>query len=85
MGERSSSSGGGIGLSTAIFLIFLTLKLLNIEPVASWSWIWVFSPLWIGFALIIFILVFAGSSIGIFSLFDKLSAGRKIKLKDEDD
>ena len=51
MSSSSSSSSGGIGLVGAVFLLFLTLKLTGIEPVASWSWWWVTSPLW-GTALI---------------------------------
>jgi len=35
-----------------LFLIFLTLKLAEIGPVANWSWWWVTSPLWIPLALI---------------------------------
>ena len=34
----------GLGFGTILFLIFLTLKLTNN---IAWSWLWVFSPLWI--------------------------------------
>lgn len=30
-------------------IVFITLKLCN---VISWSWLWVLSPLWIGFAVV---------------------------------
>jgi hypothetical protein len=43
---------GGLGIGTILFLIFLTLKLAEVGPVAQWSWWWVTSPLWIPFALI---------------------------------
>jgi len=33
-------------LATAVFLIFLVLKLIGI---ITWSWIWIFAPLWIPF------------------------------------
>jgi hypothetical protein len=36
-----------LGLGTILFLIFLTLKLAGIGVVATWSWWWVTSPLWI--------------------------------------
>ncbi len=36
-----------IGLVGCLFLIFLVLKLCH---VINWSWIWIFSPLWIGLA-----------------------------------
>jgi small Trp-rich protein len=35
-----------------LFLIFLTLKLAEVGPVADWSWWWVTSPLWIPLALV---------------------------------
>jgi len=40
-----------IGLGTIVFAIFLFLKLAGIGAVATWSWLWVTSPLWIGLAL----------------------------------
>ena len=44
----------GISLSMIVFIIFLVLKLTdNID----WSWIWVLSPLWIGFAIAIIIII----------------------------
>ena len=46
--SNNSNSGGGIGLCGIIFIILLTLKLLE---VISISWWWVFSPLIIGFAI----------------------------------
>jgi len=49
-GKKSSR---GIGLCTGTFLVFAILKLTQIGLVASWSWWWVFSPLWIPIALII--------------------------------
>jgi hypothetical protein len=33
-----------IGFGPALFLLFLTLKLLGI---VGWSWVWVTAPLWI--------------------------------------
>ena len=43
---------GGLGIGTVLFLIFLTLKLAEVGPVADWSWWWVTSPLWIPLALV---------------------------------
>lgn len=40
-----------LGFCTILFLIFLTLKLAGIGVVAAWSWVWVFSPLWIPLAI----------------------------------
>lgn len=39
-----------MGFSSALTLVFITLKLTNY---INWPWIWVFSPLWIGIGLII--------------------------------
>ena len=51
MNDKKATSGG-LGISTVLFLIFLTLKLAEVGPVAKWSWWWVTSPLWIPFAFI---------------------------------
>lgn len=37
-------TSGGIGLTGAVFLVFLTLKLLG---AIDWSWWWVTAPLWV--------------------------------------
>ena len=57
MSDKKTISGIGIG--TVLFLIFLTLKLAEIGPVANWSWWWVTSPLWIPLALVIAIVAIA--------------------------
>ena len=51
----SKNSSGGIGIATVLFLIFLVLKL---TKMITWSWWWVFSPLWIcvGVVLVVFVL-----------------------------
>jgi hypothetical protein len=46
LNETTKSKGGFSGI--LLFLIFLVLKLTN---QIDWSWWWVTSPLWIGFAL----------------------------------
>lgn len=48
-----------IGLCGAIFLIFLTLKLVGVDPVAGWSWWWVTAPIWIPLAIAFFLLLLA--------------------------
>jgi hypothetical protein len=49
MSDKKTTSGVGVG--TVLFLVFLTLKLAEVGPVANWSWWWVTSPLWIPLAL----------------------------------
>jgi len=54
----SDSSGGsnGIGLDTAIGLLFVGLKL---GGVIAWSWWWVLAPFWVPLALLVVIAVIA--------------------------
>lgn len=56
MSSSSSSSGGGIGFGGLLTIVFIVLKLTGY---ISWSWWWVLSPIWIGFAL--FILIFGAA------------------------
>ena len=56
MSESGNASGGGIGIGTLLFVVFLILKLCD---KIDWSWWWVTSPLWIPAALII-VIVFIG-------------------------
>ena len=51
MSDKKATTGG-LGIGTVLFLIFLTLKLAEVGPVAKWSWWWVTSPLWIPLALV---------------------------------
>ncbi len=48
----NKTTNKGLGLGTILFLIFLTLKLAELGPVAKWSWWWVTSPLWIPLAFV---------------------------------
>jgi len=54
----SKSTSGGIGFTSLLAIVFITLKLTN---VIDWSWWWVLSPLWIPAVIlaIAFIIVFA--------------------------
>jgi hypothetical protein len=56
MNEEKQS--GGLGFGTILFLIFLTLKLSGLGVVATWSWWWIFSPIWITLVLAILLAVF---------------------------
>ena len=46
----SGSSGGGVGFTGLLTILFVTLKLTNN---IAWSWWWVLSPVWISAAIII--------------------------------
>ena len=58
MSSSSSSSngvrGGGIGFCGLLTIVFIVLKLLG---KISWSWVWVLSPLWISWAVILVVLL----------------------------
>jgi hypothetical protein len=53
--ENTKSSG--ISLTMVLFIVFLILKLTNN---IDWSWWWVTSPLWIGLAIVIAVLLIVG-------------------------
>lgn len=46
-----SAKSSGLGCLAVVGIVFIVLKLLEIQPVASWSWLWVLCPFWIGLAL----------------------------------
>tara|TARA_Y100000389_G_scaffold200373_1_gene240641 strand:+ start:641 stop:850 length:210 start_codon:yes stop_codon:yes gene_type:complete len=50
---NNSKISSGMGLSGMIFIVFLILKLAGIGQVATWSWWWVTSPLWISSAIVV--------------------------------
>jgi hypothetical protein len=47
MSKATKVLDSGITLLSGVFLVFLILKLSGISIVATWSWWWVFAPLWI--------------------------------------
>jgi len=58
--ENSKTKTGTGGICTIIFIVFLILKLVGVGSVATWSWWWVTSPLWLPLvAIISFYLVLA--------------------------
>jgi len=65
MANNAKSTGTGLSLSTGIFLVFLILKLADIGTVATWSWWWVTSPLWIPLGILLGILAICGIGLGI--------------------
>lgn len=51
--SSSSSSTGGIGFAGLLTILFIGLKLTGF---ISWSWLWVLSPIWISFLVVISII-----------------------------
>lgn len=52
--RSSSTTGGGIGFTSALQLAFIILKLCG---VIKWSWLWVLSPTWISIIIAITIIL----------------------------
>ena len=52
----SSSSSSGVGFPGLLAVLFIGLKL---GGIINWSWWWVLSPLWIGFAIVAVVLIIA--------------------------
>ena len=50
----ATASGGGIGFTGLLAIVFIVLKLCGI---ISWSWLWVLSPIWISWILFLIMLV----------------------------
>jgi hypothetical protein len=69
MSDNKKVTGNGIGVGTVLFLIFLTLKLAGIGQVATWSWWWVTSPLWIPIVIVLGVAAIALLLAGIVNLF----------------
>lgn len=59
---NSTSASSGVGLSTVLGAIFITLKLVH---VIAWPWVWVLSPLWIPWAIVLVILLVLGIVAGV--------------------
>lgn len=54
MAKSSSSGSGGIGFAGLLTIVFITLKLLD---KIDWSWWWVLAPMWIGFVVLIAVVI----------------------------
>lgn len=50
MSKTSSSSSSGIGFVGLLAIVFIVLKLIG---QIDWPWVWVLSPIWISFTLMI--------------------------------
>lgn len=55
--SNSSSSSSGIGFCGLLTVLFVGLKLTNH---IAWSWWWVLSPLWVGLAILLIVVLVLG-------------------------
>jgi len=69
MSEHYSSSGG-VGFVGLLTIAFIVLKLCG---VITWSWLWVFSPMWLTLLFVMVVLLFAGIVLLFCSLFGKVT------------
>ena len=54
--DNNTTTTGGVGICTVLFLMFFILKLTgNI----TWSWLWVLAPIWIPLSLALVIIIIA--------------------------
>jgi hypothetical protein len=54
MGEDKIVVKSGTSLSTILTIIFVVLKLCGI---IKWSWLWVLSPIWISWTLVLIVCI----------------------------
>lgn len=54
MRESKSNISSGLGVPSVLTIIFIVLKCLGI---INWSWWWVLSPVWISWAIVLFVVL----------------------------
>lgn len=62
--SNEKGSSGGIGFFGLLAVLFIGLKL---GGILQWSWIWVLSPLWLGFIILLAIIIICGILTVIFN------------------
>jgi ABC-type nickel/cobalt efflux system permease component RcnA len=66
----NSDNTGGVGFAGLLTLIFITLKLTGH---ITWGWLWVLSPIWISFGLVLAVFLVALLAIGFINAVGALS------------
>ena len=56
MRDRNRGASSNLGFTSALQIVFITLKLCK---VIDWPWVWVLSPTWVSLGIIIFIFALA--------------------------
>lgn len=69
--KSSSSSSSGMSVLGLLGVVFVTLKLLGITAVASWSWWWVTMPFWGGLAVFLSVMVLGLVVVAVLSIVSK--------------
>jgi len=71
MSEKTVVQRNGMGALGLLGVVFVTLKLLGITAVATWSWWLVTMPFWIGLAIVLSIFLVGAVAVGILALVSK--------------
>jgi hypothetical protein len=64
--QKGQASSGGVGVLGLLGVVFITLKLIGVTEVATWSWWWVTAPLW-GGAVLVLLIVAICIAIGVWA------------------
>lgn len=69
--SSESKSSSGVSVLGLLGVVFVTLKLLGITEVATWSWWLVLMPFWISIAIALAVVALAGLAGLIAGLFSR--------------
>lgn len=71
MSDKTVVQRGGTNVLGLLGIVFVTLKLLGITAVATWSWWWVTAPFWGVLAIVLVILALMALGLGVAAIFSK--------------
>lgn len=71
MSNKTEVNSSGVSILGLLGVVFVTLKLLGITAVATWSWWWVTAPFWGGLAVVLSLLLVIGVVAGLVAIFSK--------------
>lgn len=71
MSEKNVSSSGGVGVAGLLLVAFVVMKLAGIGAVATWSWVWVLSPIWVSLSVVLTFVAILFTIAGIATVLSK--------------
>lgn len=78
--QTVSVASRGISSATALTITLVVLKALGY---ITWAWIWVFSPIWIPYAVLLVIGLVLLLVLGVLTIIDNYDKRRKRKKREE--
>jgi len=75
--SNNTGSSGGIGITGLLQVIFICAKIFGWEPIANWSWWWVFCPTWGTLLAVVILIAVLGFFIGGPALWERFVTYRK--------